>query len=152
MAATRENVLKALAPCGLSCERCYAYQDGPIVKLAIALKEELGNFGAFAERFAKRGMSEFENWAQFKTLLDYIAAGDCQGCRLETCCAKPDCGVAECQRTGKMDFCYECAEFPCKKTNFDPHLEARWLAMNNRMKEIGIEAYYEETRTQPRYK
>ena len=148
---TDERILKALAPCGLSCERCYAYQGGPIVQHATALKEAFGRFDVFAERFVKMGMPEFENWSQFKTLLDYIAAGDCRGCRIEPNC-RPNCGVAECQKAGKMDFCYECTEFPCKKTNFDDHLEARWITMNNRMKEIGPEAYYEETKKQPRYK
>ena len=39
----------------------------------------------------------------------------------------------------------------CDKTNFDPHLEERWRKMNIRMKEIGVEAYYEETKDLCRY-
>ncbi len=151
MAATCERVLNALAPCGLSCERCFAYRDGPIVRHARALKEEFGNFDVFAERFTKMNMPQFGNWKQFKALLDYLAVGYCQGCRRGQC-IKPDCGVAECYKAGEMDFCYECKEFPCNKTNFDAHMEARWIAMNTRVKEVGPEAYYEESKNQPRYK
>lgn len=45
--------------------------------------------------------------------------------------------------------CGKC--FACDHTNFDPHLETRWVAMNRRMKEIGVEAYIEETRDNCRY-
>lgn len=50
-----------------------------------------------------------------------------------------------------MDFCFQCSEFLCEKTNFDPHLQRRWVQMNERMGEIGVEGYYEESRDQPRY-
>ncbi|MCR4397721.1 MAG: DUF3795 domain-containing protein [Firmicutes bacterium] len=151
MAVTEEHVLKALAPCGLSCEKCFAYNEGIIAKHARALRERLGNFDVYAQRFTKLGLTQFENWKAFKELLEYLASGDCLGCRQGTC-KWPNCGVVECYKTKKMRFCFECPEFPCKKTNFDPHLEARWIAMNERMKEIGPVAYYEETRDQPRYR
>jgi len=51
-----------------------------------------------------------------------------------------------------VDFCFQCDEFPCEKTNFDPDLKRRWFQMNTRMKEIGVEAYFEETKDLPRYK
>ena len=51
-----------------------------------------------------------------------------------------------------MDFCFQCDEFPCEKANFDEHLRRRWIAMNERMKEAGVETYYEETKDEPRYK
>lgn len=38
------------------------------------------------------------------------------------------------------------------KTNFGLHLFRRWIEMNNRMKEIGVDAYYEETKDPPRYR
>ncbi|MBC8204270.1 MAG: hypothetical protein H8E87_02020 [FCB group bacterium] len=50
-----------------------------------------------------------------------------------------------------MDFCFQCEEFPCDKVNFDPDLHNRWLIMNNRMKEIGLEAYYKETKDKLMY-
>ncbi len=60
-------------------------------------------------------------------------------------------GVTECYKKKGVDFCFQCDEFPCEKTNFDPHLKARWIKMNNRMKEIGVESYYEETKDLCRY-
>ncbi|MFA4919928.1 MAG: hypothetical protein WC581_11855 [Thermodesulfovibrionales bacterium] len=39
----------------------------------------------------------------------------------------------------------------CEKTNFDPNLKERWIKINNRMKTVGVEAYYEETKDAPRY-
>ena len=51
-----------------------------------------------------------------------------------------------------MDFCFQCDEFPCHKANFDRHLERRWRQMNERMGEIGVEAYYEESKDLPRYR
>ncbi|MGE5484322.1 MAG: DUF3795 domain-containing protein [Ignavibacteriales bacterium] len=151
MTVTRDHVLGSLAPCGLSCEKCFAFKDGDIPRYAGMLKEKLGNFDVFAERFVKFGMPAFENYPAFKALLEYLANGDCVGCR-KGMCRLPGCGVAECHRVKKVDFCHECDEFPCKRTNFDPHLEKRWIAMNQRMKEIGPEAYYEETKNDPRYK
>jgi len=60
--------------------------------------------------------------------------------------------VVTCYQEKGVDCCFRCDEFPCQETNFDPHLERRWLQMQNRMKEIGVEAHYEETKDQARYR
>jgi hypothetical protein len=36
-----EQILSALAPCGLSCEKCFAHVDGDIRKYSLKLKEKL---------------------------------------------------------------------------------------------------------------
>ena len=84
-------------------------------------------------------------------MLSYFIRGDCSGCR-EGSCLFTDCGVSACSKQKNIDFCFQCPEFPCEKTNFDSDLKKRWLLMNNRMKEIGIEKYYQETKDLPRYK
>lgn len=109
-----------------------------------------GIFYLYAERFSKF-LSEFENYSAFNILLDYLAQSDCEGCRNGTC-KYPNCGVVPCHKEKGIDFCYQCDEFPCERTNFDPHLLKRWIAMNNRMKEITVEGYYEETKDDLRYK
>ena len=38
-----------------------------------------------------------------------------------------------------------------KNTNFDSDLHDRWIKMNRRMKDIGVEAYFLETKDLPRY-
>lgn len=144
-----DDVLDALAPCGLSCQKCFAYTKGDIALHSKKLKMMLENFDIYAERFSNF-LPAFKDYPPFKKMLDFFAEPDCLGCRQGTC-KYPNCGVTGCHQEKGVDFCFQCDEFPCNKTNFDPHLEARWIKMNERMKEIGVENYYEETREQCRY-
>ena len=50
-----------------------------------------------------------------------------------------------------LDFCFECQEFPCKEADFEPMLKAKWLHANERMKEIGVEAFFEENKDKSHY-
>ncbi|HDL60592.1 MAG: DUF3795 domain-containing protein [Candidatus Aminicenantes bacterium] len=143
------DILKVLAPCGLNCYKCFAYKDGEIRKVSLKLKELMGSFDKYAERFSKF-LPVFENYPAFKELLIYLTEGDCKGCR-EGTCKYPDCGVIEYYKKKGIDFCFQCDEFPCNKTNFDPDLKRRWIKMNKRMQEVGVEAYFAETRNRPRY-
>lgn len=139
-----------LAPCGLSCAKCFAHTEGKIGYHSRELEKLLGRFDVYAERFSAF-LPAFKDYPAFKRLLAYLAEPDCTGCRTGAC-KYPDCGVAACFREKGVDFCYQCDEFPCEKTNFDPHLKQRWIDMNNRMKEVGPEAYYEETKDLCRYR
>jgi hypothetical protein len=51
-----------------------------------------------------------------------------------------------------VDFCFQCNEFPCERTVFDPDLKDRWIAMNARMKEVGVQTYLLETKDLCRYR
>jgi hypothetical protein len=146
------NILHSLGPCGLNCERCFAYSNGGIKHHSKKLQELLGNFDIYAERFVTL-LDEpvFEKYPEFKQMLDYLTKVSCKGCREETCKLFKDCGVKECYRTKGVDFCFQCDEFPCDKTNFDEHLRKRWININLRIKEIGIENYYNEIKDKPRY-
>jgi hypothetical protein len=145
-----EKIKARLAPCGLDCTKCFAFSEGDIKFLSAKLEQLLGSFDGYAGRFSKF-LLIFSNYSAFKALLSYLAQGDCLGCRGGTC-KYPNCGVIGCHKMKGVDFCFQCDEFPCEKTNFDPDLRRRWIQMNNRMKEIGVEAYYEETKYLPRYK
>jgi hypothetical protein len=145
-----EVIRKNLAPCGLNCVKCLAYAEGDIRRRSTELRQLLGDFDTYAERFS-RFAPAFSNYPAFKELLAHLTTGSCRGCRSGDC-LYPNCGVGPCSREKGADFCFQCAEFPCDKSNFDPNLKARWIAMNNRMKEIGVEAYWEETKDQPRYR
>jgi hypothetical protein len=145
-----KDILESLAPCGLSCAKCFAYSDGGIRRHSLELQELLGSFDRYAERFSAF-LPVFENYPSFKELLACFTESHCVGCRKGTC-LYPDCGVVACYSEKGVDFCFQCGEFPCEKTNFDPHLERRWLQMNERMKEVGVEAYFEETKDLPRYR
>ena len=143
------EILDFLAPCGLSCHKCFAYTKGDISFHSKKLQDSLGNFDVYAERFSAF-LPEFKDYPSFKQMLAHFAEPDCLGCRKGTC-KYPNCGVVDCYREKRVDFCFQCGDFPCDKTNFDPHLEKRWRRMNTRMKEIGVEAYYEESKDLTRY-
>jgi len=144
-----DELLKFLAPCGLNCGKCMAYADGDIKKHSEELKRLLGSFDSYAERFSNF-IPVFKQYPSFKELLDYFAQAACRGCR-QGDGKYPGCGVAQCYKDKNVDFCFQCNEFPCDKSHFDPNLKERWIKMNNRMKETGVEAYFEETKDLPRY-
>lgn len=144
-----EEILKTLAPCGLNCSKCMAYTAGEIKRHANELKRLLGSFDSYAARFSNF-LPVFKNYSSFKELLAYFVQADCQGCR-QGDCKYPNCGVASCYKQKGVDFCFQCDEFPCNKTNFDPNLKERWIKMNNLMEQKGVEAYFEETKDMPRY-
>ena len=84
-------------------------------------------------------------------MLDFFASENCKGCRKENCKLFKNCGVRGCHQQKNLDFCFQCDDFPCNKTNFDEHLQKRWAKLNERIREIGIESYYAETKHKARY-
>lgn len=145
-----QDILKELGPCGLNCRKCVAFARGDIKQISTELQRLLGDFDRYAERFSSF-TPVFEDYPAFKELLAHFAQADCQGCRGGHC-RYPNCGVVKCHVDKSVDFCFQCDDFPCEKTNFDDDLKRRWLQMNNRMKDIGVEAYYQETKDAPRYR
>ena len=147
-----DKILDALSPCGLSCEKCFAHIDGDIRKYSLKLKEKLGNFDMYAKRFETLLDNPiFRKYPDFKIMLDFLAAENCRGCRKENCKIFKKCGVRSCHQEKNLDFCFQCDEFPCDKTNFDEDLQNRWIKLNERIRKVGIENYYNETKDKPRY-
>lgn len=147
-----EQIKDRLAPCGLHCGKCFAFIDGDIKNLSNKLKIELGKFDVYAERFVDL-LDEpvFKNYSVFNELLSHFSKVDCKGCRKENCKLFSNCKVRNCHQNKEVDFCFVCAEFPCGNTGFDENLEKRSVAINKKMKEIGVENYYNEIKDQPRY-
>jgi hypothetical protein len=116
--------------------------------LRTELQERLGSFDVYAERFSAF-LPVFKQYPSFNEPLVYLAQGQCDGCRKGTC-LYPNCGVVACHQERGVDFCFQCDEFPCDRTNLDEHLRRRWVRMNGRVREIGVEAYCEETKDLPR--
>lgn len=58
------------------------------------------------------------------------------------------------QRTIGVDFCGECYEFPCKKTQglFEEIVYRQWLEGNQQIREYGIEAFWKNNSEHPHYK
>ena len=147
-----ENIKAALAPCGLSCEKCFAHVEGDIHKYSLKLKEKLGNFEPYAKRFEiLLGNPVFKKYSDFKEMLDYFASENCRGCRNEQCKMFKNCGVRPCHQEKAVDFCFQCDEFPCNKTNFDEGLYNAWVRINEIIRKEGIDKYYELTEKHPRY-
>ncbi|MEN6623471.1 MAG: DUF3795 domain-containing protein [Smithella sp.] len=147
-----EEILNALGPCGLNCKKCFAHRDGKIRRYSLKLVKEFGKFDVYAERFETLLNNPiFKKYPDFKIMLEYFASENCQGCRKESCRLFKDCGVRACHQQKNVDFCFQCTDFPCKKTNFDGHLENRWIQINHRIRTVGIEKYYAETKDKPRY-
>lgn len=150
---TSSHIHEALAPCGLSCEKCFAHVDGDIRKYSIKLQEKLGNFEIYAKRFETLLDDPiFKTYPAFKAMLDYFASENCRGCRHEQCKLFAGCGVRQCHQEKKIDYCHTCEAFPCDKTGFDKQLYDRWVKMNERIRSVGIEQYYDETKDKPRYR
>jgi hypothetical protein len=147
-----EQIKATVSPCGLCCETCFAHVDGDIRRYSLKLKEKLGNFEPYAQRFETLlGIPIFKKYPDFKEMLDFLAAENCHGCRNEQCKLFKNCGVRPCHQEKQIDFCYQCDEFPCHKTNFDERLNKIWVLINEKIKETGLEQYYEKTKTRPRY-
>ena len=141
-----------LAPCGLHCGKCFAFIEGDIKNHSNKLKEFLGDFDIYAKRFVDLiDEPVFNKYHDFKELLDYFASVECAGCRKEKCKIFKDCKVRDCHEKKGVDFCFQCSDFPCNETGFDQHLHKRSVVINMRMKEIGVEKYYDEIKDKPRY-
>jgi hypothetical protein len=145
-----KEILNILAPCGMDCSRCLGYKDGPIREHGKALQELLTGFESHAERFSSF-IPAFRKYPSFKEILDIIAGADCAGCR-DNETKYPLCSIARCHKDKEIDFCFQCTDYPCSPENIDEYLHKRWLEMNNKMKEMGVEAYYNESKDTPRYK
>jgi len=147
-----EFIKTRLSPCGLHCGKCFAFSEGEICRLSKNLKENLGNFDAYAERFVSL-LDEplFLKYPEFKEILNYFSSGKCKGCRKEKCVLFKNCNVRECSENKHVDFCFQCLEFPCNNSGFDEKLQKRWKLANTKMKECGVEAYYNEIKDKPRY-
>ena len=147
-----EQILSRLAPCGLHCGKCFAFSEGDIGKQSYQLKESLGEFKVYAERFIDLiDEPVFKKYTDFNELLTYLSKGNCSGCRKEKCKIFKDCKVRGCSEKKGVDFCFQCSDFPCNTTGFDEHLYKRSVDINLRIKDIGIEKYFNEIKDTPRY-
>lgn len=148
---TRERIVAEVAPCGIDCSRCIALVGGDARTHAIALQEVFGDsFQKYAERFAEY-IPVLKKYGEFREFIDFLAGVDCTGCRSRTDYENIRCGIIQCFRAKGVDFCFECGEFPCDPAGIDDDLKRRWLAAGERMREIGLEAWYEEMKKRPRY-
>ncbi len=144
-----EKAVKELAPCGIDCSRCVAYEDGDIIKLSKDLKERLVNFEKMAKRM-ETFIPVFKDYEGFINVLAHFSEGECQGCRngevLNMACAAKDCHKIE-----KVDFCFQCRNYPCSNNRHNEDLYNKWKNNNDQMRDNGVETFYNGQKKKTRY-
>jgi hypothetical protein len=145
-----EDIVDRLAPCGLDCSRCIYYDGGIIKRSALELREALTGFDNVAPMVAKTMAPVLRHYGHFREVLDLFAGATCEGCRAGGP-TLPFCAARVCFREKEVDFCFQCDEYPCGRNTYPPNLAARWRRYNDRMREVGVERFYEESLQRPRY-
>jgi len=161
MVLTGEKEL--IAPCGLYCGTCAFFHKSNIRETVLHLKELLDGFERIAKKYEKNA-PELKEYPKFMKVLNYLEKQDCLGCRLGggnisgAACNPKTCPIILCQSKKKLDFCYQCPDFPCEKipiafqkTGNEGLIEI-WLTCNRRIKKIGLDRYLQEKKSEPRYK
>jgi hypothetical protein len=144
-----ESILECLAPCGVDCERCAWYSGGRVQKEAASLRLNLEGFERLAERVAQEHTA-LAGYSEFADVLEFLAKGSCAGCRASGS-QLPFCAARLCHREKGVDFCFQCEEYPCSRNQYPEMLKARWRMANDRMTQVGVEAFYRESLERPRY-
>ena len=143
------KIVEILAPCGLDCSRCVRFAGGKVANLSTSLGAALTGFDRMAAMAADR-VPAFKDYKAFLEVLKVFKQADCKGCRAGGCQA-PFCSAGNCFREKGVDFCFQCDEYPCSRNNYPASLDSRWHSFNDRMKEVGVEKFYEEQKEKPRY-
>ncbi|MBN1320343.1 MAG: DUF3795 domain-containing protein [Thermoleophilia bacterium] len=146
---TYQEVVERLAPCGIDCERCAMYAHGRIRNHAVGLTDALTGFENMAARVVDR-FPALREYDRFTEILALFAGAGCTGCRAGGA-QLPFCAARTCFRDKEVDFCFQCEEYPCERNAFPENLASRWREYNDRMREIGVEGFYEESLERPRY-
>lgn len=152
----KKDILDAIAPCSLCCHTCAMKKDGIIANTAKDLLNYHIGYCDFENLIlSKKFKKSIREEKKFLEKLREKSNVTCRGCRNGEhgkYCIK-NCFILECSKSHGVDFCGECNEFPCNKTKdiFNDIVLEDWLIGNNRIKEIGIEKYYEETITLSHY-
>jgi hypothetical protein len=114
---------KLAAVCGLFCSACHVF---------IGTHEEPAKLAMMAQRF-QRSLEEMQ----------------CNGCRSEKRCfyCETKCAMTKCAARKGVDFCGDCADYPCKDLKefqaLAPHRIELWKSQA-RIKEAGYETWYAE--------
>ncbi len=144
------ELLRLIAPCGLHCGGCLAFDGGAIRNHARALRELLGpNFSTYAKRMEAMD-PVLCHYQDFSGLLDFLSLGPCKGCR-DGGCLMGNCGARACALSRQVDFCGLCPDFPCANPALPEGLLERWRRNGELLREHGPAAFLELIRSSPRY-
>lgn len=126
-----------LAHCGLYCRMCSIIATLPV--LAAKLHENMKEEG-----WEYWGTEVFPEFGTFWKILTELSN------KHETCpaciggCGDPECKIRTCAQGKGLDVCAYCEEFPCKLLTDFSKMYPFILKNNERIKEIGIDAWLKE--------
>ncbi len=144
------TIVERLAPCGLDCSRCLHFGSGRTREYAEGLRREMEGFEKVAPMLAQGPAPVMRDYEAFKAVLDHLAEGNCVGCRKGQVCFE-SCVALSCCREKGVDFCFQCDQFPCDRNHYPESLDRRWRVWGARMREVGVDRFYEESLAKPRY-
>jgi len=119
-----KSMKELTAPCGLDCFNCIVYEK---------------NITDAVRAMVAQGLNIPESKV------------DCRGCREQKGCVLhvSPCATYDCVKTKNVEFCFECAEFPCVK--LQPAADGAGTYPHNikvynlgRMKQVGVEQWAEK--------
>lgn len=149
----KSEILKKVAPCSLMCHTCSGYHKGVICESSKTLLKYLEGMKEFYE---KHRPDDVESYCSFEDILRMYGSAPCSGCRSteHNGCSIEGCFLLECTKNHGIDFCGECDEFPCKKTQdlFEEVVYKQWLEGNQQISDYGIDFFWENNSEKPHYK
>lgn len=149
----KKELLEKIAPCSLMCHTCSAYEKGVICQTAKQLSKYTEGICEFYE---KHSPNEVEGFKAFQEELAKYSAGKCSGCRNREHhgCSIEGCFILECTKEHDIDYCGECTEFPCDKTQkiFEEEVYLQWLKGNGEIKDFGIECFWKKNCEKSHYR
>lgn len=144
------DIRKKVAPCGLLCYTCTGFAEGAIPQASKALLRYLDGYSEFLEQQSHPDKPAVDTALR---ALAFWAGNDCPGCREggDHRCMLEGCTVRECTKGKGIDFCAECAEFPCGEPHPSKVFLKAWKKANSRIREIGAEGFFQEEKEVSHY-
>ena len=143
------DILDNVAPCGLICYTCNGCDHGVVKELTTGLLHYLDGYDDFVQKSWPEDSKLISNCIG---VLRHWADLDCPGCRHEdNQCQNQNCVVRSCTREKGYKFCAECTGFPCDKIQEEREFTDFWKAANAKIRDIGVEAYFEEQKSKSQY-
>ena len=152
----KKIILDAIAPCSLCCHTCHAKKGGIVEATTKSLLNYYTGYLEFEKKVLPRKFKcIMKEDKKFVEMLQKKSNAKCLGCRNSEhgkYCIE-NCFILECTKQHGIDFCGECPEFPCEKINqlFVGEVLNDWKYGNQRIKDIGIENFYNEAIARSHY-
>lgn len=156
----RAQLLHYVAPCSLLCYTCPALKDGAVSECAAKLCRYFEGYYDFNDaNMPEQYRSWLPQFEDFYKRLEGYTQSKCPGCRNTPSASVgciDGCVVPKCISQRGIDFCAECSDFPCHNAKdffgaINSVIAQDWESGNKRIKEVGIEAYFNEKKDRSHY-